>query len=105
MLNDFMNCRIRMSFKLFGIAHRKNSTVTTRNGNSLPAGIKGASMSSILFSEGELLALGPTEWLKVNFSSWCERWNETPESMLPLRQINLQRDADVGDLFCRHLDP
>src|ERR1039458_3125670 len=101
-LNDFMNCRIRMSFKLFGIAHRKNSTVTMTNGSSRPAGINWASMSSFLFSEGELP--GPTELLKVSFSSWNERCNETPEPMLLLRQIDLQRDADIGDLFDGHLN-
>ena len=31
-------------------------------------------------------------------------WNEAPESMFLLRQINLQCDADIGDLFCGHLD-
>src|ERR1035441_5003939 len=41
-----MNCLIRMSLRLFGIAHRKKSAVTTRNGSNRSGGIKGASRSS-----------------------------------------------------------
>ena len=40
--NDFINCRIRKSVRLLGIAQRKNSGVTTRNGSIRPAGISGA---------------------------------------------------------------
>ena len=68
MLNDFMNCRMRMSFRLLGMAHRKKSAVTTRKGNSRPTGIKGASISS--FSAGPCFGpIKPVEMLKVKLPS------------------------------------
>ena len=73
-----------MSFKLFGIAHRKNSTVTTRNGNSRPAGINCASMSS-LFCDGAFpCAIGPPEMFKMISSSWNGRCNEARLPMLSI---------------------
>src|ERR1700752_2895550 len=36
--NDFMNCRIRTSFRLLGIPHKKKSAVTRMKGTSWPAG-------------------------------------------------------------------
>src|SRR5450631_4573229 len=38
MANDFMKWRIRTSFRLLGIPHRKNSTVTRMKGTNCPAG-------------------------------------------------------------------
>ena len=62
-------------------------------------------MSSLLFSEAEFpCPTGPTELLKLVFSSWNERCNEARELTLPLRQIDLQRNADIGNPFGRHLD-
>src|ERR1700690_1735163 len=41
MANDFMNCRIRTSLRLFGMPHKKNSAVTRKKGTSCPAGKSG----------------------------------------------------------------
>src|SRR6185437_6947888 len=42
MAYDFMNCRMRMSLKLFGMAQRKNRAVTSTKGNMRPCGTSGA---------------------------------------------------------------
>jgi hypothetical protein len=53
-----------MSFRLLGIAQRKNSAVTTRKGTSRPAGISGASMSSPNRAPPD--PTGPVEMLNVH---------------------------------------
>src|ERR1035438_10071333 len=70
MLNDFMNCRMRISLRLLGVAQRKNSAVTTMKGSSRPAGISGAAISS--FCDGPRSdPINPVEMLKMNFLSQC----------------------------------
>ena len=55
---------------LLGMAQRKNSAVTTMKGNSRPAGISGASISS--FCDGPRSdPINPVEMLKMNFLSQC----------------------------------
>src|ERR1017187_6920043 len=58
-----MNWRIRMSLRLLGMAQRKNSAVTRKNGNMRPAGISCAS-TSFLFADG--LPDDPAGMVKAN---------------------------------------
>ncbi len=38
MANDFMNCRMRTSFRLLGMPHRKKRVVTRKNGSNCSLG-------------------------------------------------------------------
>ncbi len=88
MLNDFMNCRMRISFRLAGTAHRKNSVVTSRKGSSRPLGISESSISSCC--EGLRSGLiEPVEMLKVcSLSSNEMRLQSRASEDVHLRRIS-----------------
>ena len=59
MANDFMNCRIRTSFRLLSMAQRKNNDETRANGGPIPIGT-GCAVFPVCFciSDAEALLSG-----------------------------------------------
>jgi hypothetical protein len=53
MANDFMNWRIRTSFRLLGTPHRKNKAVTRKKGTASPFGTSGGVESFATFASAD----------------------------------------------------